>query len=244
MAETESRRRRPAVLLICGAGDTRAAFKWRIVHAFLSRGIAVLTVDPPGHGEFRSAAMTSANAQEAGRSALGWLRAQEGVARVGVCGISLGGCQAANLAAEDPGVAATVLMCTPVRLDLVTRAVVAREIAGLFLPRNLALLREGSVLTLWREWQSMRPAWFGRSLYALIDEFDAPAAVRAMGGRPVLIVHGTRDAAVPSSNARLLHQAAPSGAELLWVRQATHISLVLYPDEMDRMAEWLARRLG
>jgi esterase/lipase len=231
----------PAVLLICGASDTRLAFKWRIVGACLARGMSVLTIDPPGHGAFRAAPMTVDNALKAGRAAVDWLSGQAGVAAMGVCGISLGGCQAANLAATDARLAAVTLMCAPARLDPITRGVYAREIAGLFLPRNLALLREASILTLWREWRSMRPAWFGASLCALVDEFDTLSAARALGEKPVLIVHGTRDAAVPSRNARALYEASAPVRELLWVRQGTHVSLVLFADEIGRMAEWMAR---
>ena len=234
---------RAGVLLICGAGDDRMAFKWRLIRELLAAGLAVLTIDPPGHGDFRSAAMTKPNALKAGRAALAWLRAQPGVTKVTVCGLSLGGCQAINLAAEDEQVAAVVLMCTPVRLGPVTRRTYAGEIGSLFLPRNLGLLREGSVYTLWREWSSLRRAWFGTNLYTLIDEFDVLSAAQSLGQRPVLIAHGTRDAAVPVSNARAIAGAAQGRHDLLLIRQATHVSLVLYPDEMRRIAEWLARQV-
>jgi len=230
-----------AVLLICGAGDGRLAFKWRLIRELLCAGLAVLTIDPPGHGDFRSAPMTRANALKAGRAALAWLRAQPGVARVAVCGISLGGCQALCLAAEDGQVSAVALLCTPVRLDVVTRRTYVREIAALLLPRNLGLLREGSALMLWREWRSLKRAWFGTSLYRLIEELDALAAARRLGRRPLLIVHGTRDAAVPASNACLIAKAAGDSASVILAPQATHVSLVLFPDEMRRLAKWLAR---
>jgi alpha-beta hydrolase superfamily lysophospholipase len=235
----------PAVLLICGASDTRLAFKWRIIGAFLARGLSVLTVDPPGHGDFRSTPMTVGHALAAARAAVDWLSQQEDVAGIGACGISLGGCQAAGLAAADPRVTAVALVCTPARLEPVTRAVYAREIAGLFLPRNLGLLREAPVLALWREWRSMRPARLGASLTRLVDDFDALSAVRSLApdGRPVLIVHGTRDTAVPPRNALALREAAGTGGALLWVRQGTHVSLVLHADEMGRMAEWAARHI-
>ena len=234
---------RGAVLLICGAGDSRLAFKWRLIRELLCAGLAVLTIDPPGHGDFRTAPMTKANALKAGRAALAWLRAQPGVARVAVCGMSLGGCQALNLAADDPHVSAVALICTPVRLDVVTRRTYVREIAALLLPRNLSLLREGSALMFWREWRSLKPAWFGVSLYRLIEELDTLAAARRLGRRPLLIVHGTADAAVPASNARLIAEAAGGSASVILAPQATHVSLVLFPDEMRRLAEWLGQQV-
>ena len=40
------------VLVICGAGDNRLSFKWLLFTKLLANNIAVLTVDPPGHGDF------------------------------------------------------------------------------------------------------------------------------------------------------------------------------------------------
>ncbi len=237
---------RPAqggVLFVCGASDSRLAFKWRLIRELLSAGLAVLTVDPPGHGEFRSAPMTRANALKAGRAALAWLRAQPGIARVAVCGMSLGGCQAINLAAEDAQVNAVALLCTPVRLDVVTRRTYIREIAALLLPRNLSLLREGSAWTLLREWRSVKRAWFGTNLYRLIEALDVLAAAARLNGRPLLIVHGTADTAVPASNARRIAGAAGGAARVILAPQATHVSLVLFAEEMRRLAYWLARHV-
>lgn len=236
-------RMRGAVLFVCGASDNRLSFKWRLFRELLSAGLAVLTIDPPGHGDFRTAPMTKANALKAGRAALAWLRAQPGVSRVAVCGMSLGGCQALNLAADDSRVSAVVLLCTPVRLETVTRRTYIREIAALLLPRNVGLLREGSAWTLLREWFGLKRAWFGTNLYRLIEELDVPAAARRLNSRPLLIAHGTADAAVPASNARQIADAAGGTATLMLVPQATHVSLVLFPDEMRRLAEWLAQHV-
>ncbi len=234
---------RGGVLFVCGASDGRLSFKWRLIRELLAAGLAVLTIDPPGHGDFRAAPMTRSNALKSGRAALAWLRAQPGISRVAVCGMSLGGCQAINLAADDPQVGAVALLCAPVRLDVVTRRTYIREIAALLLPRNLALLREGSAVTLLREWLSLKPAWFGVNLYCLIEELDVLAAARRLGRRPLLIVHGTADAAVPVSNARRIAEAAGGSATVLLAPQATHVSLVLFPQEMRRLAEWLARHV-
>lgn len=234
---------RDAVLFVCGASDNRLSFKWRLFRELLSAGLAVLTIDPPGHGDFRTAPMTKVNALKAGRAALAWLRAQPGVSRVAVCGMSLGGCQALNLAADDPQVSAVILLCTPVRLEVVTRRTYIREIAALLLPRNVGLLREGSAWMLLREWFGLKRAWFGTNLYRLIEELDVPAAARRLNGRPLLIVHGTADTAVPASNARQIADAAGSAATVILAPQATHVSLVLFPDEMRRLAEWLAQQV-
>jgi pimeloyl-ACP methyl ester carboxylesterase len=234
-----------AVLLVCGAGDSRTSFKWRLFREFLARHVAVLTIDPPGHGDFMQVPMTVANARAAGKAALDWLCAQRGVARVGACGISFGGNQVAALAAQDVRIGAVALISTPVRLNTLTRRIYIAEAASLFVwPRNLGLLREGSLLTLWHEWSTLKGAWYGESLYDMIDRFDTLNAVRAIGERPTLFVHGGRDVAIPPLNARLLYDAAEPERELLMARQGTHLSPVLYPREVASLADWFARWLN
>ncbi len=236
---------KPAVLVICGAGDCRMSFKWHLFGALLARGIAVLTIDPPGHGDFQEVPITTANALAAGRAAIHWLYAQPEAEQVGVCGISLGGCQAAALAAEDPTIWAVALISTPVEMETLTRRTYTREtLTLLVLPRNLGLLRDGSLLTLWREWRTLRGARYGESLYDMIRAFDARTAVRTIGSRPVLIVHGSRDHAIPLRNAQTLYEAAAPEKELLVIRQANHVSPVLYPQEMQMLAAWFDRWLN
>lgn len=231
-------------LLICGAGDNRHAFKWLLFRRLLERNIAVLTVDPPGHGEFMSVPCTMDNARRAARTALDWLCDQPGVRRVGAIGISFGGNQVIDLAAHDERVAALVTISTPVRLPPVTRMTIARESLGLVcLPRNLTLLRYQSLPKMWAEWRSMNGAWFGESLYDMIARFDALNAVRAIGRRPKMFVHGKCDVAVPPVNAKWLYEASEPERELLLVSQATHLSVILFDKEMTHMADWLAAKL-
>ncbi|RMG63090.1 MAG: alpha/beta hydrolase [Chloroflexi bacterium] len=231
-------------LLICGAGDNRHAFKWLLFRRLLERNIAVLTVDPPGHGDFVSVPCTVDNARRAARAALDWLCAQPGVQRVGAIGISFGGNQALDLAAHDERVMALVTISTPVKLPPVTPVTVARELLGLVcLPRNLALLRYQSLRKMWAEWRSVKGAWFGESLYDMIARFDAPQAVRAIGRRSKMFVHGKCDVAVPPINAKWLYEASEPERELLLVAQATHLSVILFDKEVTQMADWLAAKL-
>jgi len=233
-----------AVLLVCGAGDNRHAFKWLLFRRLLERRIAVLTVDPPGHGEFMTVPCTVDNARRAACAALDWLCGQRGVRRVGAIGISFGGNQVADLAARDERVAVLVTISTPVKLPPVTRLTVARESLGLVcLPRNLALLRHQSLPKMWAEWRSMNGAWFGESLYDMIARFDTLNAVRAIGPRPKMFIHGKCDVAVPPINAKLMYEAAEPERELILVPQATHLSVILFDREMKMMSDWLAARL-
>ncbi len=231
-------------LLICGAGDNRHAFKWLLFRRLLERNIAVLTVDPPGHGEFNAVPCTLDNVRRAACSAMDWLCDQPGVRCVGAIGISFGGNQVVDLAVRDERVAAVITISTPVKLPPVTRMTIVRESLGLVcMPRNLALLRYQSLPKMWAEWRSMNGAWFGESLYDMIARFDTLNAVRAIGPRPKLFVHGKCDVAVPPINARLMYEAAEPERELLLVPQATHLSVILFDKEMTQMADWLAAKL-
>lgn len=233
------------VLLICGAGDNRHAFKWLLFRHLIQRNIAVLTLDPPGHGDFTSVPCTVDNARRAARTALNWLCDQPGVQRVGAIGISFGGNQVIDLAAYDERVAALVTISTPVKLLPVTRMTIARELLSLVsAPRNLTLLRYQALHRMWAEWRSVKGAWFGESLYEMIVRFDALNAVRAIGRRPKMFIHGKRDVAVPPANASLLYEAAEPERELFLIPQATHLSVILFDKEMGQMADWLSAKLA
>lgn len=230
-----------AVLLICGTGDNRHAFKWLLFEKLIARGIAVLTVDPPGHGDFQYVACTTHNVRMAARAASDWLHAQAGVTKTAAAGISFGGAQVADLVAHDDRFAAVALISTPVHLPAVTRLTIAREGAGLFLPSNLSLLRHQSIRAMWAEWKSMKGVWFGESLYDMIAQLDVLGAVKTMN-RPLAVVHGKLDVAVPPINAKQI-QAANGDCCVIWCRQGTHLSVVLFDEEMTQLADWLAEKL-
>ncbi len=231
------------LLLICGAGDNRFAFKWLAMRTLLARGLTVLTIDPPGHGDFMSVPTTLNNVKRAVSSAAQWLHARDDVLRVGAMGISFGGCQAAWLAAQDERISAVTTISAPIELPHVTRSTIMREAISLALPRNVMLLKHASWPQIWAEWKSMRGAWLGEDLYDMINRFDMLNVMRGIGYRPTLIVHGAADVAIPVANARRLFEAARPPRELFIVPQATHITVVLQEREMTRVAEWLAKNI-
>ncbi len=232
------------VLLVCGAGDNRFSFKWVLFEKFLSKGIAVLTVDPPGHGDYMTVPSTVGNARAAMRAASDWLHGQAGVRKVGVIGISFGGCQVADLAANDERIVALASIASPVALPSITRSVIVGEALKLIFPLNLALLLSISPRDVWSEWKSIRGAWYGESLYDMIEMFKMDECVRKMGTRPTMFVHGTQDMAVPPSNARRLHDAAKAERKLLFIPQATHLTAILRTAPMQQVADWFAAKLA
>ena len=233
-----------AILVICGAGDTRTAFKWRLFDALLRQNLAVLSIDPPGHGDFIKAPMTVANARICAQAALDWLCNRPEVHTVGALGISFGGNQVIDLATRDRRIKAITSISTPVMLSQVTRQTYLGEVASLFThPRNLGLLRDGSLLTYWHEWRKLKGAWYGESLYDMIDQLDTLNAIRAIKGCSWLFVHGTSDVAIPSKNAMQLYEAADEPRELIMVSQATHLSPIMFPGEITRIAQWFKHSL-
>ncbi len=232
-----------AVILLCGAGDNRLAFKWPLIRELNRRGVAVLSLDPPGHGDFQAVPTTLGNTQAAAQAGFAWLAARYPAAKLGAIGISFGGNQAAWLAAHEARVAALVLISTPASLSPVTRKIIAFEALSMLLPANLGAFRWGSMLDFWRGWRSMRGYVAGpETLYGMINRYHTGQNLAALGGRPVLIAHGDADAAVPVSNARLL--AGMAQHELLIVPQGTHLTLILRPEVASHIAEWVGARLA
>jgi pimeloyl-ACP methyl ester carboxylesterase len=230
-------------LFIPGAGADRHVFNWLLFSKLLDQNIGILSIDPPGHGDSMSAPTTVHNVQRVAQVASDWLHTQPGVTRVGAIGLSFGGNQAAWLAANDDRIRALVTISSPVTLPPVTRRVIALEGINLLRPSNLLLVKHQSPLHVVAEYRKVKGAWFGESLYDMIDSFDMLNVIRAVGKRPTLFVHGNLDVAVPPRNAYLLYEAALPDRELLIVKGATHLSVTLFEREMMRVAEWFGNHI-
>lgn len=231
------------VLLICGAGDNRFAFKHILITELMRFGMSVLSIDPPGHGDHMHVPTTFDSVQHAARAASDWIFARPEVRAVGAIGISFGGCQAAWLTAHDTRIAALATIAAPVTLEPVTESRRWREGLQLLLPRNVGLLRRSSPRQILAEWFSMRGAIFGESLYEMIERFDMLRTIAAVGARPTLVVHGSADVAVPVTNAHQLFAAANEDKSLQIARQASHITVILHTREMRQLAAWFEERL-
>ncbi|MBC8160905.1 MAG: alpha/beta fold hydrolase, partial [Roseiflexaceae bacterium] len=84
-----------AVLVLHGSGCDKTFYAWPLIDALRDAGCATLLVDLDGHGENPRAQRFPQILDDA-RVAVAWLR--ERYARVGVVGLSLGGCIAARAA--------------------------------------------------------------------------------------------------------------------------------------------------
>lgn len=235
----------PAVCIIPGAGSNKTVFLWRLVEALLAEGLIVLTVDPPGHGDYRHRPMAYPDSLSAVAAAVSFLKTQPGVTRVGVLGISLGGALAirylAENSSEDHNVAALVVLATPVRLKL-NRAVMILEQWNTFRAPIVSLLREITFRQIWQSWHTggYRSHLSTKALLELLNPVDG---VRHLNERPLLLVYSHRDRVASPESARSMREAAP-WATFLESKRASHVTLVLTPEIIESIARWLKEQLA
>ncbi len=76
------------------------------------------------------------------------------------------------------------------------------------------------------------------------DRLPAPGSWRTVDlvGESILLVHGRADVAVPFQNAQALLSAARH-AEILPVTHGTHLTVILRPEIVTKIADWLAVNL-
>jgi putative redox protein len=157
-------------------------------------------------------------------AAAGELVGTEGVKRVSLVGVNEGGTFALAAAAADPRVGAVATLAAPRSLrDL------ARE------PGRVAVYarRVGMIST--AGFPPSLPVWSRELL-----EIDGEAAAGQLGGRPLLVLHGSNDTVVDAADARALVAAAGSHGELRMVQAAGH-ELRHDPRAIAALLGWLDR---
>lgn len=249
-----------AVCLVHGAGDTKTSFKWRLIQAFLAEGLTVLTIDLPGHGDYRHYPLAYPDCLTAIPAAIKFLQTQPGVERVGLAGISLGGALAIRSLAEhcpapaatgpvkgtQPdayyGVKALVAFETPVRLRY-SRALFYGEMWRTYYGAPvLSLLKEMSCRQMWQSWHT--GGYRSRHNTAeLIDLLRPLEHISRLKEIPILIVYSRRDLVAPPAAALALQEAAPQ-ATLLESKKASHVTLTLIPEINRQVACWLRGQLS
>ncbi|MEN9934424.1 MAG: hypothetical protein RLZZ387_1003 [Chloroflexota bacterium] len=234
---------RAAVCVLHGSGCDKTYFAWRLTDALVRRGIAVLLVDLDGHGE-SARPQRFPQATEVADGAARWLRERYG--RVGLLGISLGGCIAARAVADGAAADALALMEAPPQLQF-TPEDRRREARELLRPFMFELFGEATPATLgYAVYDLIRAQSAPRiaaeiSTWELIDRLDLLGSLRQIAA-PVLLVYGGRDAIVKPAQAEQARAAAP-GARFLMVPEASHLTLILHPGALEAAAEWLAGAL-
>jgi pimeloyl-ACP methyl ester carboxylesterase len=234
----------PAVCVVPGAGDSKIAFKWRLVQALLAQGFTVLTIDPPGHGEYRQRPMRYPDCLSAVPAAVRFLQAQPDVSSIGLLTISMGGALSLKSLAEATpvreAVTAMVVLETPIKLNY-SRWLVYQEAWNAFRAPVLSLLREVSARQLRESWFAggYRSSHTTTDLIALFDPVESIARIKDM---PLLLVYSARDCIAPLAAGQALQQAAP-GADWLTSKKASHVTLILMPHINRQVAAWLWQQL-
>lgn len=245
-----------AVLVVHGAGDTKTSYKWRLVQALLTEELAVLTIDLPGHGDYRQRPLAYPDCLSAIPAALRFLREQVGIKRVGLVGISLGSALAmASLAqtVEDPEgftkslgsireqVDALAALETPISLQY-SRAMYYREMWHAYRAPVLSLWREVSAKQLRQSWFTGGYVSWHKNTGEVIELLNPLGNIAKLGQMPILLVHGGRDSIAPVAAGRALQQAAPQAA-LIEVKGASHVTLTLMTEVNRQVARWVREKL-
>jgi alpha-beta hydrolase superfamily lysophospholipase len=223
-----------AVCVLHGSGDHKTAYTWWLADALLAQSLAVLLIDLDGHGE-NPRAQSFPEIVEDVMVAAHWLR--ERYPRVGVLGISLGGCVAARAAADGADVDALVVLEAPPVLSF-TKADMRREAMALARPRLLALFTDCTVEQIARTWASA-------PIRARISTWDLIAALDLVGslprvGVPTILLYGANDAIVKPAQAEQVRRAVPPGASFRLVPRASHLTLILDRELLREIGGWLA----
>nr|MCU0495250.1 alpha/beta fold hydrolase [Chloroflexaceae bacterium] len=205
-----------AICIAHGSGCDKTFYAWGIVDELVERGFAVLLIDLDGHGESpRPQAFPAILYNISG--CVAWLRGH--YRRVGVLGISLGGCVAARAVANGTAVDALALWEAPTELALTKQQIdriVIIEALRLLRPSVLPILRDGSLYHVIRAWQTtgIRAEIGTWDLFMALDLLGSlrKMAEEARTETPLLLVYGGNDAIVLPGEAERVRQARPPWA--------------------------------
>lgn len=219
------RRRAPGVLLLHGfPGAEKNA---DVARALLQRGLAVFTLHFRGawgsEGEY-----AFHNLIEDARAALDYLAGRDGVEprRLGVLGYSMGGWTALQLASRERRLKA-VAAVAPVGSDGGRALEESRD----FIKRSCAALRVSD------------PEALADDFFASVRPRDPVEAARALGRRPLLLVHGDRDPLIPLHISKDILAAAQGPKRLVVFKGAEHHFLPQRERLARLLAGWFKERL-
>src|SRR6266511_2741222 len=223
------------VCVLHGSGCDKTSYAWRLVDTLVERGLALLLIDMDGHGENPRAQSFPAIIEDAD-VAVAWLR--ERYRRVGLLGVSLGGCVAARAVADGVAVDAVVVLEAPPQ-PRYTQADVYREAIALARPYLLDIFTDCTA-------QALIKAWEYPPIRAVISTWDLIEALEVCGrlaqiDMPLLLIYGASDALVKPAQAAQVWAALPADAAFYLVPGASHLTLILTPEALALLGEWLER---
>jgi pimeloyl-ACP methyl ester carboxylesterase len=218
------------IVTVHGAGVDRRDFL-RHLPVFHVAGYPVLLFDCREHGISDGAARGASfgvREHEDVSSAVAYMKEARGLQRVGVVGTSQGGTSVILAAAADAAIDAVIsenpFASVPEMLENVVPQLLGESPSKSELAALIAVI----------EWRT------GSGNL----ELPLEAAAR-IAPRPLLLMHGTKDAIIPYSHSERLHAVAP-GSELWIAEDAGHAALFnRYPEEWSRrVLGFLAGSIG
>ena len=225
------------VCVLHGSGCDKTSYAWRLVDTLVERGLALLLIDMDGHGENPRAQSFPAITEDAD-VAVAWLR--ERYQRVGLLGVSLGGCVAARAVADGVVVDALVVLEAPPLLRY-TQADIYCEAIALARPYLLDIFNDCTA-------QALIKAWEYPPIRAMISTWDLIVALDVCGSlaqidTPLLLVYGASDAIVKPAQAAQVWAALPADAAFHLVPGVSHLTMLLTPQALKIIGQWLERTL-
>ena len=214
---------RPAVVLMLSGLDSVKEEHATFEIFFLRRGLATLTLDGPGQGETWYQMKMRVDFEVTASAAIDYLRGREDVdaARVGICGVSLGGYLAPRCAAFEPRLRA-VASC-----------------GGLHSLEERRL-HEGLHLARWLHiWGVSTP-----------DELREKTRGATLAGAarniavPLLVVHGEQDTLIPPDDAYRTYEQARGPKRWVCYPEGNHVCNNIIYKYRPLVADFMAEHLG
>lgn len=206
----------PGILVLHGFSNDRMEHHFLLVkaaRALAQAGFTVLRFDFRGSGESegRFQDVTIPGEISDALTVFRWFaeRPEVDPERLGVLGLSMGGCVGAHLAGADSRVKALALWAAVADpLGLMDELAQDRPLPPPLGWRSDGTLDIGGLLV-------------GPDFLRTLPEVDPIAALHSYWG-PALIVHGTEDPTVPTRHAEMYARALGERAQLVWVKGADH----------------------
>lgn len=227
-----------AGVVVChGAGADKTYYAWRLIDALLGAGLVVLAIDLDGHGANQRRLQVPGISENV-QVAVEWLRTR--CSRVGLVGVSLGGCVAAQAVAAGVAVDGLAIVEAPIKLDLSNVAYKWAEFWTLVRPAFWRASDRVTPLQLLRGWAT-RPINTQHRLAELFDLLDLKTALPHITC-PMVLIYGTNDVIAPFAPLqRLLPHL--SNATLHLHGGAGHLSLTMEQAPLADLAAWLQTTL-
>jgi uncharacterized protein len=190
-----------AVILTHGSGSDRSSTLAE-VRILAAAGLGVLSFDWPGHGTSGGESHWGRDERRALSDAVSWLAVQPGVDReqIGIVGFSIGGYIVAQVAATDTRMRRIALVAAPTDADVQTMNEYKRygRLAGWLVVKA-------------NEWSGIEP-----------DTLKARELVAKISPRPLLIITGGLDRAVPTEMSDTLFLRAGEPKTFIRLPRSAH----------------------